>query len=114
MLKTIRELLKENWSAGEQKEEVIGEEIPVPLPPYAKIEEKVEVKVETPKIEAIPKSFKPVEEMIPFPPKNIIEEKLNGTTTSDHTISDYTTPQVSEKISDPVPQSHDPYREPIK
>lgn len=40
-------------------------------------------------------------------PKNIIEEKLKGATTSDHSVSDYSTP----KINTPSATPHDPYRE---
>lgn len=40
-------------------------------------------------------------------PKNIIEEKLKGSTTSDHSVSDYSTP----KINTPSTTPHDPYRE---
>jgi hypothetical protein len=105
VLKTIRELLKEDWNIGEKIE---TDE--VPLPPYAK----TEIKVETPKVVEAPKSYKPVEEITQLPPKNIIEEKLKNVTASNRTVSNYSVPPVVENKGDEVPQSHDPYREPIK
>jgi hypothetical protein len=105
VLKAIRELLKENWDVDEQTE---TEE--VPLPPYAK----AEIKTEIPKVVEAPKSFKSVEEITPLPPQNIIEEKLKSATASTNTVSNYSVPPVVENKGDEVPQSHDPYREPIK
>lgn len=85
VLKKIRESMRNQKNEDE-----------IPLPPYAKIE----MKVETPKTEEISKSFKPVEEITPLPPQNIMEEKLKSATVSDHTISDYSSPKTN-----------DPYRE---
>lgn len=84
ILKKIRESMRNQKNEEE-----------IPLPPYARIE----MKVETPKTEEISKSFKPVEEITPLPPQNIIEEKLQGATVSEHTIRDYSATKI------------DPYRE---
>jgi len=119
----------------------------VPLPPYDKTITNYELRItnekETPKIitnvevtqkqpEIIrvpeqPKSFvvpKPIIESAPVEnnmPKSIIEEKLQGSTVSDHTVSDYSVPKMSSPTSDtggnsgdPVPKAHDPYHEPIE
>jgi len=72
ILKKIRE---EENSSKEQIVSDMDEEVPVP--PYAKVKEKI---VEI--------------------PKNIIEDKLQGATVSTRTVSDHTTPKIS-----------DPYRE---
>jgi hypothetical protein len=108
ILKAIRELLKENWSIGEQEEKQQEDEIP--LPPYTKIE----MKTETPKVEEVPKSYKPTEEITLLPPKNIIEEKLKNATVSDHTTSDYLIPKEDKNTGDPTPKPYDPYREPVQ
>lgn len=80
----------------EELEKRINNKEEIPLPPYAKIEEKVETPKEV-------ESPKPAEIIIENVPTNIIEEKLKSATASDHTVSDYSTPKT-----------HDPYREPIK
>ena len=61
---------------------------------------------EIPKEVEIPRPTQTIPDIFNVP-KNIIEEKLKGTTTSDHSVSDYSTP----KISTPSIAPHDPYRE---
>jgi len=103
ILKKIK-VIMETQSETPNKEE----NIEIPLPPYAKEINNEELIIkneggntqEEPNITVIPKSFKPVEEIIPQPPKNIMEEKLQGTTVSEHTVSDHS-----------IPKTLDPYRE---
>ena len=101
ILKRIKEIM-ENQSESSNQE---GND-KIPLPPYAKIETKIE---ETPKqvestIEKPEVVIKPIETTEPAPetanpPKNIIEEKLQGATVSEHTVSDHSDTKI------------DPYRE---
>jgi len=61
----------------------------------------------TPSIDIAPKTIT----------KSIMDEKLKSVTMSDHTISDYSTPKITnpssspDGISNPSLKSHDPYRE---
>ena len=117
ILKNIRELLKSPEGKG-----ILDMDDDIPLPPYAKVAMKTEEEpkvIEQPKPEAdifgivdttkdldITKPTQPRFEPVNIP-KNIIEEKLKGSTTSDHTISDHSSPKVNNTSSN----SHDPYRE---
>jgi len=134
LLKKIREIMKNQEST---KKEVENDDIP--LPPYKKItitnnleankeDEDIEVpippKENTLEIQrempTVAKNLEiPNETEIPKPtqitpnifnvPKNIVEEKLKGATSSKHSTSDYSTPSAGTTSS----KSHDPYREEI-
>jgi len=140
ILKKIRELMREqNGKITTNAELLPNNDSEIPLPPYAKAEEKKE----------IPKSYKKIEEeKIPEPlnkiitndqllinneienpapiklaqeinmPKNILEEKLKGATSSNHSISNYSVPKINTENpsvvnnnENPLPRSFDPYRE---
>lgn len=103
ILKRIREVMQDQRNEEE-----------IPLPPYSKSEEK---ELEVPKP---PKENKIQIENITMPDehKNIVEEKLKGTTLDNHNASDYLTPKIitpSTSVKDnngnPLPRSFDPYRE---
>ncbi len=128
ILGKIREILKTHWGKENESKNTKNDEIP--LPPY-----KETIKNETSGIIEKPEQTKPLQEAvkIPIPSyaksttseiveekntlQNIIEEKLKGVTTSEHTISDHSLPKISSmsdiKKNDARQSSSkaDPYRE---
>lgn len=118
IIEIVRVELEETFKANNLQlaENSLNEEVPVP--PYAKEEEKIE----TPKvIEPVqPKKIDVEEFKLPEEKKdenkNIIEDKLKSSTVSNHDISDYSKPKTetpTQPLSTPTssPRSFDPYRE---
>ncbi len=105
IFKKIRGLME---TKNEVKTEKRDDEIP--LPPYANVGIKKEELPKSPEVVSTleqPKSFvipKPIENtpVTNDVPKNMIEEKLQGATTSEHTVSDYSTPKTNDPYHEPI------------
>jgi len=125
ILKLIRELLKKSWENTGVKDDDN-----IPRPPYSKLIKNEELIIKNDK--KIPEEKKGptdlIQEKINIPnipenkvdsesEKNILEDKLKGVSTSNHTISDYSTEktdnsQLNKVINTtPLSKPYDPYRE---
>lgn len=134
MSNLVNDVNEEILKAIRENEKIIRNEEDIPLPPYAKLiknEEPsrshdsletsgLEIKSEKEvfKTEETQKFSKLLEDIVPLPPQNIIEEKLKSATASQHTVSDYSIPKISNQTpnistveAEGKPKSFDPYRE---